>query len=122
MPVKNVSDMSQLEFARTVGVHKLTDTKLRIRIPRFMVNITRDFERISFNRNIFINAPDCKISANNRLEAQNYITVPKTANCDLSHIAVRDDNGVLIIPDNSSVICACFYNDLIFVIDSYMNS
>lgn len=120
MVANKVSKLNQLEFARTVGIHDPNDTMLRIRIPRLMVNISRETERIIFDRNIFVNAPDCKILSTNMIETQNFITVPKTANCDLSHIVVWDEElGKHIIPDNSSIICACFYNDLIYVIDSY---
>ena len=120
MVSNKVSKLNQLEFARTVGIHGLNDTMIKIKIPRLMVNIPRETERIIFDRNIFVNAPDCKILSSNTIETQNFITVPKTANCDLTHIAVWDEElGKYIIPDNSSIICACFYNDLIYVIDSY---
>jgi hypothetical protein len=112
--------LKQLEIGRTVGRHLPTDNVFRIRIPRLMVKINHEKERIRFNTHIFVNDTKCKVHPVSNLTTQNYITVPKSVNCNLSHIATEIINDVAYIPENTPVTIACFYdNNKMIIIDSY---
>lgn len=113
--------LNQLEIVRTVGTHRPTDTHFNIRIPRVMVKINHDTQRITYNTNIFVNAPDCMVYPKNSIITQNFITVRRVNSCDLSHVAVRIGDEY-IIPENTPLICASFYNyNTLYIIDSYVN-
>ena len=116
--MQNFMKLNNLEIARTVGDHRLDEKYLRIRIPRLMAKINNaSIEH--FDNNIFVNDDNCRVYPQNNLTIQNYITVPKSTNCDLSHVAVMI-NGIPIIPNNTSVVCSCIYDtSKITVIDSY---
>lgn len=111
--------LNPLEFAKTVGVHDVDSKLFRIRIPKWMVNIDKEKQRIGFNNNIFVNDSSCKVTPSASVTTQNYITVPRTPNCDLTHVSTIDEFGNRIIPDNTSVICSCFYGKFPFITDSY---
>lgn len=120
MDTHNPMELKQLEFARTVGTHKPDDKFFRIRIPRLMVNITKDKQRAYIDNTIFLNASECMVHPAHTISTQNYITIPRTPNCNLNHL-VREVNDELIIPDNTPVVCACFYGTkcLSYIIDAY---
>ena len=111
--------LNPLEFAKTVGVHDVNASRFKIRIPKWMVNIHKEKQKVSFNNNIFINDNSCKVAPSQYVSVQNYITVQRTPNCDLSHVAIRDETGNIIIPDNTTIICACFYDKYIYLTDAY---
>lgn len=111
--------LKQIEVVRTVGIHKPDDKYLRIRIPRLMVKIAHEKERIYFDTNIFVNDTDCKIYPANNITTQNFITVPKSSTCDLSHVAVKVDDEY-IIPENTPLICMCLYDhNKLIITDPY---
>lgn len=115
----NPTQLNQLEFARTVGIHSPTDEVFRIRIPKIMPLINAEKGRTRLKRNIFVNASDCMVEPTNMINTQNYILAKRTANCDLSHVSQVDEAGNIFIPENTPIMCACFYSNIIYVIDAY---
>lgn len=63
-------------------------------IPRLMPNIAKSNSstRVSFDRNIFINASDCKPNINSYVNSQGYITIKKYRTISLIYIAT---NGII---------------------------
>ena len=63
-------------------------------IPRLMPNIAKSgaSTRISFDRNIFINASGCKPSVGSSVNSQGYITIKKYRSISLIYIAT---NGII---------------------------
>lgn len=109
-------EFNQLEYVRTVGPQPYDSHTFRIRFPKTMVYIDQSGEVTEhFDRGIFINAPSCKVTTGNTVTSINYVTVPKSTNCDLRPVSV---DGV--VPDNTLLLCACMNgnpNDMI-IIDS----
>lgn len=110
--------LNPVEFVKTVGEHHIDDTEFRIRIPRWMIDTDSYPKRINYNNNIFVNASDCKVYPSSSVTTQNYITVPKTPNCDLSSVSVKVGDEY-IVPDNTSVVCTCFYGRHAYLTDVY---
>lgn len=112
--------LKQIEVVRTVGVHKPDDKYLRIRVPRLMVKINHEKERIHFDTNVFVNDIDCKVYPAHTIVTQNYITVPRASTCDLYPVSIRDENDEHIIPNNTPLICLCLYDhNKLIITDPY---
>ena len=102
---KNVSDISldQNEYCVLHGSQKYNNSSFRVRIPKLMTNVTSHMND-PFNRNIFVNAKDCKPSINTSLTVKDYITIKKSPQCSLSHNVINDYGD---LPNNLGVICLC---------------
>lgn len=111
--------LKSLEVVRTVGNHEPDATSLKIRIPRLMAKINQPITIENFDTNIFVNDDKCRVYPKNTITTQNYITVQRSVNCDLSHtVKIIDDKSV--IPENTQLVCSCIYDtNKITVIDSY---
>jgi len=106
--VKNITDvtLSQNEYGFLVGKQYYANSTFAITIPKLMPNVTKPNTE-PFNRNILVNAKDCKPSVGNSIKVQNYITVKRSPNCTLLHKAGRD----YIVPSGTRVECLCTNNN-----------
>ena len=102
---KNISDISlnQNEYCILHGDHHYSNSILKIKIPKLMMNVTAPM-RDHFNRNILVNANDCKPTVDNTLYVKDYITVRRSSQCSLSY-KIKDEHGT--VPDGLGVICLC---------------
>ena len=102
---KNISDISlnQNEYCILYGNHHYSNSNLKIQIPKLMTNVTSPM-RDPFNRNILVNAIECKPSVDNTLHIKNHITVKKSAQCSLAHNVI-DEYGT--IPNKLGLIALC---------------
>lgn len=68
--------------------------RFKMYIPRLMPSISRNSgkSRVSFDRNIFVNASECRPSVNSSVFTQGYITIKKYRTISLIYIAT---NGVI---------------------------
>lgn len=117
---QNVSDVSlnQNEYCVLVGSQYYNNSSFRVKIPKLMTNVTSPMND-PFNRNILVNAKDCKPFIDNSLNVKNYINVKRSSQCSLLNRIINYDNeshyyGYL--PDNLGVICLCMngnYRDMI---------
>lgn len=115
---QNVSGISlnQNEYCRLYGDHHYMDSTLRIQIPKLMTSVTSNM-RDPFNRNILVNANNCKPFIDTTLQVKNFINVKRSSQCSLAD-RVIDEYGT--IPGNIGLICLCMngnYKDMM-VIDS----
>lgn len=113
---QNISDvsLSQNEFCSLVGYQYYANTTFKLRIPKLMPSVTSPMND-PFNKNILVNASDCKPSVNNTLRVQNYITVQRSPQCSLAHKIVNIRNEV---PDGLGITCLCMngnYKDMAIV-------
>lgn len=115
---KNISDISldQNEYCVLYGNHHYSNSNLRIQIPKLMTSVISPVTD-PFNRNILVNARDCKPSVDNSLYVKNYITVKRSNQCSLSNNVI-DEYGT--IPHGLGLICLCMngnYRNMV-VVDS----
>ena len=103
---ENVGDisLSQTEYCFLVGRQYAGNKYFKIKIPRLMPNVLS--HRVeTFNRNILVNAKECKPSVNSIITTQNFITVERSAQCSL--FSRIDNEEYETIPSGVGVICTC---------------
>lgn len=102
---KNISDISleQNEYCVLRGVQKYNNSYFKVHIPKLMISTTSPMND-SFNRNILVNAKDCKPSISTSLYVKDSINIKKSPQCTLSHKVINDFGD---LPDNLGVICLC---------------
>lgn len=116
--VKNITDIS-LSYNETcflVGWQYFNNSYFRLKIPKLMPSVTPS--RVEpFNRNILVNAPDCKPLIGNTISVQNFVTIKRSPQCSLFDRIANDNNEV---PDGTGVTCLCLNNNYkdITIIDS----
>lgn len=110
---RNISDISldQNEYCVLDGVQNAYNSHFNIKIPKLMTSVTSDMND-PFNRNILVNANECKPTIATSLYVQNHISVPRSSQCSLSDKIIDKYNN---IPDGLGVICLCMngnYRDM----------
>lgn len=103
---ENVSNitLSQTEYCFLVGSQYYNNREFNVKIPKLMPSVTAP--RVEpFNRNILVNSKDCKPSVNNTLKVQNFISIPRSAQCSLYQKIQSVENEV--IPNGTGLICSC---------------
>ena len=114
---KNINDLTldQNEYCILQGTQYYGNSSFNIKIPKLMTNVTSP-RTDPFNRNIFVNAKDCKPVVSSNLYVQNYITVKKSQQCSLQHKISNNDTKT--IPSGTGVTCLCMngnYRDMVIV-------
>lgn len=112
MKLEGLSDLqlNDIEYCFLVGDHSVDSKEFRVRNPKLtpLIDTSKvDSKNIVFNSSIFINSSKARPSINKKIHTQNYITVKKSNNCTLDHLAI---NG--IIPHNTRVRCICNNNNI----------
>lgn len=112
-------EVSNYEFGKTLNKKIMGTTILRakIGIPKLMTNMTMsEFDsKKNINKNLFINAPDCKISVPNTITTRGYCTIEKykTEVINFSNKVKIDDNGNKYIDKGTPVMIEVLYNDVL---------
>lgn len=102
--------VNEYEYGFLIDDSNVNDTTFKINVPTLMPIIPRTTSRVIgeyVSTNIFINDDKCKPSISPTVQTQNYLTVEKFYNTDLSHKAI---NG--IIPSGTRFICAFINNNI----------
>jgi hypothetical protein len=111
--------ISNYEFGKIADerIGGTTISKAKVIIPKLMTNMTTGLyeKKMVVNRNLFANAPDCKISVPATIQCQGYYTVEKysTEIINLSNKAIKDGSGRTYIPKNTPVMLEVLYEDLL---------
>lgn len=115
MYMANIESISELELQDTeycylVGNQKYSNSSFKVKVPRIMPNVTKK-GRDSFNKNILINATECKPSVSSSVYMYDYITVRRSAQCDLFGAATiyehPTDDYPTIIRSGTKLRCLC---------------
>ena len=102
--------LNDIEYCFLVGDQPSSNTEFRVRNPKLTPFIQGNMTGILnhvFNSSIFNNASQCKPTVDRKISTQNFITIKKSNNCSLEHLAV---NGY--IPHNTRVRCICNNNNI----------
>lgn len=94
------------EYCFLVGKQHHLNSTFRVLVPKVMPYILGTAEKLSpnkFNKNIFINDDATKPTIQDQVFTQNYITLKRSTNCNLSHLADHMGN----IPANTKLRCLC---------------
>lgn len=105
-------NLSQTEYCFLVGNQYYGNSRFNITIPKLMPNVTNT-KTEPFNRNILVNAKECKPTVNNTLTVQNYISIPRSGQCSLYPKVINPETG--IVPGGTGIICSCMngnYKDM----------
>ena len=93
---------------------KLIEAKVGIKKLMPMMTINDKHKKEYINKNLFVNASDCKISVSNTIELQNYITLSKYVSDD--PIPMKDktvtENGKKYIPSGEPIMIEVLYGDV----------
>jgi len=117
--MSNIANVSELELQNTeycylVGNQKYYNTTFMVKIPRIMPNVSKK-GRESFNKNILVNAPDCKPSVSSSIYTYDYITIKRSPQCSLEDIATiyarPSDTYPTIIRSGTKLRCSCTNGD-----------
>lgn len=110
--------VSNYEFGRTLDekIRGTSIVKAKVGIPKLMTNMTissTDSKKL-INKNLFVNASDCKIDVPNTITTRGYCTVEKykTEVINFSNKAMEDELGKYI-PKNTPVMIEVLYNDVL---------
>lgn len=96
-------DLKSYEYVFTYGEHDVNAESFKIIIPKMMPFINNNtIGKAGFNSHVFVNNKDDRPVISRTVEIQNYITIKKSKNCSLEHVAV---NGK--IPNKTRLICMC---------------
>lgn len=116
MSIENVSELElqNTEYCYLVGNQKYTNSSFMVKVPRIMPNISKK-GRDSFNKNILVNATDCKPSVVSSIYMYDYITVKRSPQCSLQGVATiyerpRDEYPT-IIRSGTKLKCLCTNGD-----------
>lgn len=100
-------ELNQNEYCFMHGRHYYNSSNIQTVIPKLMTDIPAQTSEY-FNRNIFVNASECKPVSDSKVFFQHYITVPRSQQCSLADKA--DKNGY--VADGTKVICLCMNNNI----------
>lgn len=109
--------VSNYEFCKTVDdkIYGSTILSAKVEIPKFMTNMTTGLydKKMVVDKNLFINAPDCKINTPNTIKCRGYCTVEKysTEVINMSNKTKKDGNGRMYIPKGTSLMLEVLYED-----------
>lgn len=105
--IENISDinLSPIEYCYISGDQDVTSKTFKVRVPKIMTSLLDPLDSI-INKNIFINAKECKPSVNH-IKLQTYITVPKSNNCSFTEIS--KDNKV---KNGTRILCNCMNSNI----------
>lgn len=84
-------NLNEEENGVLVEATPYSSEEFKMYIPRLMPNISKNSgkTRISFDRNIFLNASECKPSVNSNISTQGFITIKKFRTISLIYIATK---------------------------------
>ena len=114
--IANVSDLGleSIEYCYLVGNQKYSNRSFMVKLPRIMPNISKK-GRDSFNKNILVNASECKPSVSSSLYMSDYITVKRSSQCSLFDVATiyerPTDELPTIIRTGTKLKCICTNGD-----------
>lgn len=101
------------EYCTVVGSQYYKNNKFKVKISK-LTPFTLSNSRESFNPNILVNDPKVKPSVGRSVTTQNYVTIERSAMCNL--IGLTDNN--YNVPDGTVLKCRCQngdYNTMVIV-------
>lgn len=116
MSIENISELElqDTEYCYLVGNQKYSKTSFTVKVPRIMPSISKK-GRETFNKNILINSNDCKPSVSSSIYMYDYITVKRSAQCNLLDVATiyerPKDPYPTIIRSGTKLKCLCTNGD-----------
>ena len=110
-------EISNYEYGISLEDIKGTTTNMaKVVIPKYMTNMKTGLKQSKeiINKNLFVNASDCKIKVPTTIKTQGYITVSKYPNelLDFSNKVILDEKGNPYIPKDSTFIIEVLYEDV----------
>lgn len=99
--------LNQHEYCIMTTAQMYNSNSIRITIPKLMTDIS-PMKSVYFNKNIFLNAPECRPAVDSRISLQQHITIPRSQQCSLGSRA--DEYG--IVPAGTKLICMCMNNNV----------
>ena len=111
-------EVSNYEYGISLeDIKGTTTTSIKAVIPKYMTNMKTGLKQSKeiINKNLFVNAADCKIKTPTTIKSQGYYTVWKYPNeiLDFSNKVMLDDNGNPYIPKDSTFIIEVLYEDVV---------
>lgn len=84
-------NLNEEENGELVQATPYSSDSFKVYIPRLMPNITKskNITTMSFDRNIFLNASECKPSINSSVGTQGYLNIMKLRTISLIYIATK---------------------------------
>lgn len=110
--------VSNYEYGKTVEekIYGSTLVRAKVVIPKLMTNMNTGLyeSKMVINKNLFINAPDCKITTPSTIKCKGYCTVEKYSNevINMDSKTKTDGNGVYI-PKDTPIMIEVLYEDLL---------
>ena len=94
--------LEQNEYCIMTSNQHYTSSYINVKIPKLMTAIPSS-RTDYFNRNIFINAKECKPAVSQTVSLQDHISIPRSQQCSLASRA--DEWG--IVPRGTRLIALC---------------
>lgn len=109
MNLSSISDLQldQMEYCFTIGDQLYYNNVFAVHFPKLMPLVQKG-STIVFNRNILVNDTKCKPTLANSIKTQNFISIPRSENCNLKYLA----NGGYMVPNGTRLTCSCNGNNL----------
>ena len=107
--IQNIGDvvLSQNEYCFLVGWQYYNNSSFHVTIPKLMPSVTTPRTE-PFNKNILVNAKECKPTVDNTMKVQNYVTIKRSNQCSLYH-KIGNEKGQ--VPSGTGVTCLCMNNN-----------
>ena len=110
-------EISNYEYGINLeNIKGVTTDSAKVVIPKYMINMKTGLQQSKevINKNLFVNAPDCRIKVPSIIKTQGYYTVSKYPNelLDFSNKAMLDEKGNPYIPKDSTFIIEVLYEDV----------
>jgi hypothetical protein len=103
--------LNNIEYMYTVGKQHFSNISFNLTSPKLLPLVSNKEtleKKVTISKSLFVNASDSRPRVESTFYTKNYITVPRSVNCNLSSIA--DDDG--FIPSGTRVVCTCINNDI----------
>lgn len=99
--------LEQNEYCIMTSSQYHNSSYIDVKLPKLMTDI-QSARTAYFNKNIFINAKECKPSVSSTISLQDHLSIPRSQQCSLQSRA--DEYG--IVPQGTRLIARCMNGNI----------